>query len=173
MERVFIGLGSNIGDGKAILAAAWCRIAEIKGVQTITVSHPYTSAPVEMRSQHWFTNAVGELLDNNTPRQLLDELMQIEAQFGRERRSGSQGYKDRTLDLDILYYGDHIIDEPGLIVPHPRILSRLFVLRPLAEIAPDLLSAPSLQTASELEEALVEQMAQGTIPLQEVQRLNW
>lgn len=173
MDQVFIGLGSNIGDGKAILAAAWRRIGEIAGVQTVSLSHPYASAPVGMDSPHWFTNAVGWLRDRGGPRQLLDTLMQIEAQFGRERKSDRQGYEDRSLDLDILFYGDHAMNEPDLIIPHPCISSRLFVLRPLAEIAPDFLSVASHKTAGEMEEALVEQMVQGTVPLQELQRLDW
>lgn len=173
MERVFIGLGSNLGDGKAILAAAWRRIGEEEGVVTVALSHPYSTAPVEMSSPHRFTNAVGELQTDLTPRQLLEMLMRVETLFGRTRNEGSQGYEDRTLDLDMLYFGECTMDDPGLVLPHPRIAERLFVLRPLAEISPGMWSRSHLRTVRELEESLVEQMVQGSIPLQDVVRHNW
>lgn len=173
MERVFIGLGSNLGDGKAILAAAWRRIGEEERIVPVALSHPYSTAPVAMTSPHRFTNAVGELQTSLSPRQLLDVLMKVETLFGRTRCEGSQGYEDRTLDLDMLYYGECAMDDPGLVLPHPRIAERLFVLRPLAEICPEMWSSSHLRTAKELEKALVEQMAQGDIPLQDVVRHNW
>jgi 2-amino-4-hydroxy-6-hydroxymethyldihydropteridine diphosphokinase len=173
MERVFIGLGSNLGDGKAILAAAWRRIGEEEGIVTVALSHPYSTAPVEMTSPHRFTNAVGELQTSLAPRQLLDMLMKIETLFGRTRNERSQGYEDRTLDLDMLYYGECSIDVPGLVLPHPRVAERLFVLRPLAEICPGMWSSAHLRTVGELEDSLVEQMVQGNIPLQDVVRRNW
>lgn len=173
MERVFIGLGSNLGDGKAILAAAWRRIGEEEGVVTVALSHPYSTAPVEMNSPHRFTNAVGELQTGLTPRQLLEMLMRVETLFGRTRNEGSQGYEDRTLDLDMLYFGECTMDDPDLVLPHPRIAERLFVLRPLAEIRPGMWSRTHLRTVRELEESLVEQMVQGSIPLQDVVRHNW
>ncbi len=173
MERVFIGLGSNLGDGKAILAAAWRRIGEEEGVVTVALSHPYSTAPVEMSSPHRFTNAVGELQTRLTPLQLLDMLMRVETLFGRTRNEGSQGYEDRTLDLDMLYYGEWTMDDPDLVLPHPRIAERLFVLRPLAEICPGMWSSTHLRTIRELEESLVEQMVQGGIPLQDVVQHNW
>jgi len=173
VERVFIGLGSNLGDGMAILAAAWGRIGEEDGIVTVALSHPYASAPVEMTSPYWFTNAVGELETVLAPRQLLNRLLKIEAFFGRTRNEGTQGYQDRTLDLDMLYYGDWTIDAPGLIIPHPRIAERLFVLRPLAEISPGLWSSFHIKTIRELEESLVEQMSQGIIPQQDVICQEW
>lgn len=173
MERVFIGLGSNLGDGKAILAAAWCRIGEEADIVTVALSHPYSTTPVGMDSPNRFTNAVGELLTSLNPRKLLDVLMKIETLFGRTRREGAQGYEDRTLDLDMLYYGECTMNDPDFVLPHPRIAERLFVLRPLAEICPGMWSSTHFRTVRELEESLVEKMVQGGIPLQDVVCHNW
>lgn len=173
VERAFIGLGSNLGSGKEVLTAAWRAIGEVAGIVTVSLSHPYVSAPVGMSSANWFTNAVGQLETGLAPRQLLDILLQIEAAFGRTRDERVVGYQDRTLDLDILCYGEVTIDIPGLVLPHPRLQERLFVLRPLAEIAPSLQCGGQARTVGEMEAALVAQMADGIIPRQEISRADW
>lgn len=173
MERVFIGLGSNLGNGKEVLTAAWRAIGEVDDIATVALSHPYVSSPVGMTSPNWFTNAVGELETSLSPLQVLTVLLQIEAVFGRARNERALGYEDRTLDLDILYYNDITVNIPELVLPHPRLQGRLFVLRPLAEIAPELWSRAHAKTVREMEAELVAHMAQGSVPLQEIFRENW
>jgi len=173
VERVFIALGSNLGDGRAILSAAWQRIGEEEGIATVLLSHPYISAPVNMTSRNWFTNCVGELKTILSPLELLAVVLRIEAAFGRTRSESAVGYQDRVLDLDILYYGDLTLDIPGLVLPHPRIGDRLFVLRPLAAIAPEFRSRPHAKTVREMEMQLLEQIERGLIPRQEIFRKEW
>jgi len=117
VERVFIGLGSNLGNGKEVLTAAWRAIGEVAEIVTVALSHPYVSSPVGMASANWFTNAVGELQTTLPPLQVLDKLLQIEAAFGRTRNERAEGYEDRTLDLDMLSYDDIMVDIPGLVLP--------------------------------------------------------
>jgi 2-amino-4-hydroxy-6-hydroxymethyldihydropteridine diphosphokinase len=173
VERVFIGLGSNLGDGKAILSAAWRRLGEENGLVTILLSHPYISAPVDMVSRNWFTNCVGELHTDLSPFELLAVLLNVEAAFGRTRDENVVGYQDRVLDLDMLYYGDLSLDAAGLVLPHPRIGERLFVLRPLAEISADFRRTPHSKTAQEMELHLLDQMERTLTPRQELFRQRW
>ncbi len=91
-----------------------------------------------MESEHWFINGVGELQTSLSPMELLTLLLRIEKEFGRRRDPDSTGHQDRTLDLDLLLYDDLIIDDPLLVVPHPGMHSRMFVLAPLAGLAPKL-----------------------------------
>lgn len=133
MALVFIGLGSNLGDGRANLREAWQRLGGVAELTPLTLSHPYRSAPLAMVSSHWFTNAVGVCESKLPPRELLARLLAIEAAMGRDRSQG----RDRVIDLDILYYDDLVEQGPDLTLPHPEIENRLFVLAPLAELAPD------------------------------------
>lgn len=173
MERVFIGLGSNLGDGKAILTAAWRKLGEEKHLVTTLLSHPYVSAPVGMVSRNWFTNCVGELQTDLPPLELLAVLLKVEAAFGRTRDENIVGYQDRVLDLDMLYYGDLSLDIAGLVLPHPRIGERLFVLTPLAEISADYRRTPHSKTAREMEVHLLDRMERNLIPRQELFRQKW
>ncbi|MGV1100904.1 2-amino-4-hydroxy-6-hydroxymethyldihydropteridine diphosphokinase [Thiovibrio sp. JS02] len=131
-QQVFIGLGSNLGDGRRNLLAAWRRLGEIAGVETLRLSSPYRTEPVRMVTTHWFTNAVGELRTGLAPEALLAAMLRIEAEFGRDRSKTA----DRPLDLDLLYYGDLVLHGGSLTLPHPELANRLFVLAPLAELAP-------------------------------------
>ena len=133
MALVFIGLGSNLGDGRANLRDAWRRLGAWPGMKTLILSHAYESAPVGMASTQVFTNAVGVCETKLTPQALLAGLLQIELAMGRDRTKGM----DRVIDLDILYYDDCVVQGPELSIPHPEIANRLFVLAPLAELAPD------------------------------------
>ena len=134
MTRVAIAVGSNVGDRAAHLDYAVARLSII--LSSITVSRWYETAPVGVGEQPLFLNGaiVGDA--RLSPRELLDALLAIER--GRRRQRPHPG-APRTLDLDLILYGDRIIDEPGLIVPHPRFRERRFVLEPLAEIAPELI----------------------------------
>jgi 2-amino-4-hydroxy-6-hydroxymethyldihydropteridine diphosphokinase len=169
----FIGLGSNLGDGIRICRSAWDRIGEIEGIALCSLSHPYQTAPVDMESSNWFTNAVGMLQTTSTARQLLGHLLHIEFEFGRRRAVASTGYQDRSLDLDILCFGETVIDTPELVLPHPRLDRRLFVLVPFTEIAPDYREQPNGMTISERCAQLLIQMQTGRIPQQEIKRGEW
>ena len=149
--KAFIGLGSNLGDGQALLQGAWQALGNVDGIVLDGLSSPYMTAPVDMTSQHWFTNAVGRLQVSLPPLQLLKVLLAVEASFGRTRKEQSFGYQDRSLDLDLLYYGDVVMDRPELILPHPRIGDRLFVLVPFAELEPDYKDTLSEETIASME----------------------
>ncbi len=133
MALAFIGLGSNIGDGRKNLSAAWQALAASKRIMVLGLSRPYASAPVGMESDQWFTNAVGAVDTSLPPDELLELLLSIEKKMGRDRSKG----EDRIIDLDILYYNDLIQDSGHLTIPHPEMHKRLFVLAPLEELAPD------------------------------------
>ncbi len=149
MPIAYIGLGSNIGDSKATLEAAVQVFAEFGAVTA--QSSWYKTAPVGYENQPWFFNGVVELETDCTPHDLIVRLQQIEHQFGKNTpfRDGP-----RTIDLDILLYDDRIINTPDLIIPHPRMHERAFVLVPLYEIAPALVHPTSKKTIAELLAAL-------------------
>jgi 2-amino-4-hydroxy-6-hydroxymethyldihydropteridine diphosphokinase len=136
--RVFVGLGGNIGDMEATLLDALMALDMIPQTTQRAHSRFYRNPAWGMTEQPDFLNAVAELQTRLTPRVLLDRLLAIEERFGRVRSEGEK-WGPRELDLDLLVYGDEILDEPGLHLPHPRLHERAFVLVPLAEIAPDLM----------------------------------
>jgi 2-amino-4-hydroxy-6-hydroxymethyldihydropteridine diphosphokinase len=138
-ERVFVGLGANLGDAQATLKDALEQIGLTPQINIIAVSPFYSSAPVDAVGPD-FVNAVAELRTSLSPQQLLHVLQSIEQRHHRQRP-----YRNapRTLDLDLLLHGQQVLQEPTLSVPHPRLHERAFVLRPLLDLAPDL-SHPSL-----------------------------
>jgi 2-amino-4-hydroxy-6-hydroxymethyldihydropteridine diphosphokinase len=129
----FIALGSNLDDPVAQVRSGLAALAALPGTRLIAQSSLYRSTPVGYRDQPDFINAVACVTTTLAPRALLDALLDIERDHGRVRnvRNGP-----RTLDLDLLLYGDVQLHEDGLTLPHPRIHERAFVLVPLAEIAP-------------------------------------
>ena len=149
-QQAFIGLGSNLGDGRTNLIEAWQRLGKVAGIILNRLSSPYRTQPVNMDTDHWFTNAVGEILTTLSPTELLAVMLAIEAEMGRDRTLT----QDRPVDLDLLYYGDLMIDSLALTVPHPRIAERLFVLAPLAELAPEQVHPLLGRTSLELCRAL-------------------
>jgi 2-amino-4-hydroxy-6-hydroxymethyldihydropteridine diphosphokinase len=136
VTRAFVGLGANLGDREATIRAALAALAEEDGIEVVAVSTLRETEPVGVGPQPLFLNGAAELATKLSARELLDRLLATEQRFGRVRVPGEHG--PRTLDLDLLLYGDEQIDEPGLTVPHPRLHERAFVLEPLAEIDPDL-----------------------------------
>ena len=136
MTRAYIGLGANLGDRERTLRAAVESLAGEAGIEVVGVSALRETEPVGVGEQPLFLNGAAELETSLTARELLDRLLAVEQRFGRVRVSGEHG--PRTLDLDLLLYGDEVIDEPELRVPHPRLHERRFVLEPLAELAPGL-----------------------------------
>jgi len=129
--KAFVGLGANLGDREAQVRRAFATLAELPGTSLLAASSLYRSAPVGVGAQPDFINAVAAIETELAPRALLEALLAAERRFGRRREFPGA---PRTLDLDLLLYGE--IAEPGLIVPHPRMHERAFVLAPLAEIAP-------------------------------------
>jgi 2-amino-4-hydroxy-6-hydroxymethyldihydropteridine diphosphokinase len=132
----YVGLGANLGDRERTLREAVDALAAEEGIEVLAVSALRETEPVGVGEQPLFLNGAVELETTWTARELLDRLLAVEQRFGRVRTPGEHG--PRTLDLDLLLYGDEVIDEPGLTVPHPRLHERRFVLEPLAELAPGL-----------------------------------
>ncbi|WPD23504.1 MAG: 2-amino-4-hydroxy-6-hydroxymethyldihydropteridine diphosphokinase [Candidatus Electrothrix scaldis] len=130
----YIGLGSNLGNSRSLLQEAWQALDQHPEVTIQTLSSPYRTQPVGMESEHWFINAVGCLHTRLSPEKLLDLLLATEHKFGRIRHPELEGYQDRTLDLDLLLYEDLVLENSRLILPHPALHERLFVLVPLSEI---------------------------------------
>jgi 2-amino-4-hydroxy-6-hydroxymethyldihydropteridine diphosphokinase len=126
-----LGLGSNIGDRLAHLQAAVDGLARAPGVAVVAVSPVYETAPVGGTPQDDYLNAVVALDTELTPRALLDVAQHLEAAEHRVRR---ERWGPRTLDVDVLLVGDEVVDEPDLVVPHPRLRDRAFVLVPLADL---------------------------------------
>jgi 2-amino-4-hydroxy-6-hydroxymethyldihydropteridine diphosphokinase len=131
MTRAYVGLGANLGDREGTIRAA---VAALPGV--LAVSSLRETEPVGVTDQPRFLNGVAALETELSARDLLDTLLAVERRLGRERR---ERWGPRTIDLDLLLFGEEAIDEPGLTVPHPRLHERRFALEPLAEIAPDAL----------------------------------
>ena len=133
----YIGLGSNLGDRGATLLAALKRIDELDGVRIRRISQFYRTEPVGgPNGQGKYLNAAAEIATTLAPRRLLAALQEIERSLGR-RRETEQRWGPRTCDLDILLLGNVVLESRELTIPHPRLHERLFVLRPLASIAPD------------------------------------
>ena len=135
MSVAYIALGANLGDPAATVNAAFAALAELPQSTLTARSALFRTTPVGILEQPEFVNAAARITTQLAPEALLDQLLAIEQRFGRIRaeRNGP-----RTLDLDILLYDDLVIDTPRLILPHPRLHLRAFVLYPLADLAPDL-----------------------------------
>lgn len=148
-KRVYLSLGSNVGDRAANLRTAIHRVSSLGDV--MAVSSFYETEPVEFAAQPWFLNCAVELDTEKMPKQLLAGILDIEREMGR-RRVQKKG--PRTLDIDILLFGNSIIQTKGLTVPHPAMHERRFVLEPLAEIAPEARHPVIKRTVRELRDAL-------------------
>ncbi|RMH29930.1 MAG: 2-amino-4-hydroxy-6-hydroxymethyldihydropteridine diphosphokinase [Planctomycetota bacterium] len=146
-----IGIGSNLGHRHATIHAAVRDLARVPGVRVRRLSPIIETDPVGPPEQGPYLNAVVLVQPALEPRALLDAMLTIERSHGRDR-AREQRWGPRTLDLDLLTFGDRIIDEPGLTVPHPRIAERAFVLRPLEFVAPRLpiFTPDGLRTVSSL-----------------------
>ncbi len=134
MARVLIAVGSNLEDRLGNINRAQGLLAAVPGIKIIRTSKIYETLPVGGPPQGKYLNAAWEIETTQNPRELLELLLDIERQMGRRRR---ELHEPRTIDLDILFYDQRIVDEPGLVIPHPRLQDRAFVLEPLADIAPD------------------------------------
>jgi 2-amino-4-hydroxy-6-hydroxymethyldihydropteridine diphosphokinase len=131
--EILLALGSNLGDRRKILESAWKEIGNIPEIKTLRLSRFYETKPVGgPTNQPEFLNAAGIVAATLPPQQLLEQLQEIENRFGRVR---TEHWGPRTLDIDILFYGNKIISTPTLTIPHPEMLQRRFVLEPAEEIA--------------------------------------
>jgi 2-amino-4-hydroxy-6-hydroxymethyldihydropteridine diphosphokinase len=157
MQTAYIGMGGNLassaGAPEATLAAAARRLESLGRV--VRRSSLYSTAPVGFATQPRFVNAVVDLETELEPRELLERLQAIEQEFGRDRSTGIVN-GPRTLDLDILLFGDQIISEPDLVIPHPRMAERAFVLVPLNEIAAKAVVPGTTKTVGQLLTRLIE-----------------
>ncbi|MCX5579065.1 2-amino-4-hydroxy-6-hydroxymethyldihydropteridine diphosphokinase [Kaistia terrae] len=136
MIDAYLGLGSNLGDREAMLRAAIAALDATPGVRVTAISSLYETPPWGPVPQGPYLNACVGIATSLSARKVLELSLAIERDHGRER---AIRWGPRTLDIDVLLYGDEAIDEEGLIVPHPRMAERAFVLVPLAEIAPELM----------------------------------
>jgi 2-amino-4-hydroxy-6-hydroxymethyldihydropteridine diphosphokinase len=132
----YVGLGANLGERERTLRTAVDRLGEDPEVDVLAVSRFRETAPVGFEDQPPFINAAVQVRTPLTARELLDRLLAVERALGRTREGPRFG--PRTVDLDLLVFGDAVIDEPGLTVPHPRLAERLFALEPLADLDPRL-----------------------------------
>jgi 2-amino-4-hydroxy-6-hydroxymethyldihydropteridine diphosphokinase len=130
----FVALGSNLDDPVTQIRSALRALAGLPGTRLMRQSSLYRNPPEGGRDQPPYVNAVAQIETCVSPRELLGQLLEIERIHGRVRETPNAS---RTLDLDVALYGDRVVDEPGLVIPHPRMAGRPFVLLPLAEIAPD------------------------------------
>ena len=159
-QRCFIALGANLGDPVATVKAAILALRGLPQTEFIAASSLYRTAPVGLKHQPDFINAVVELIAVSPAPTFLESLFGIEARFGRQR---SVKNAPRTLDLDLLLYGDEVSNDPQLTLPHPRMHERAFVLAPLAEIAPRL-TIPGRGSVADLLQRCADQQIEKILP---------
>lgn len=147
LYRVFLGLGSNLGDRAAYLQKAVDALKQVNGVKVIWCSSVYETEPFGKKDQTSFLNAAMEIETPLQPRELFDSLKRIEQQIGR---TGTERWGPREIDIDLLLYDGLVYQDDHLSVPHPELTRRRFVLVPLREIAPDLVHPVSGYTVEEL-----------------------
>ncbi|HSE80835.1 MAG TPA: 2-amino-4-hydroxy-6-hydroxymethyldihydropteridine diphosphokinase [Gaiellaceae bacterium] len=133
MTRAYVGLGANLGDREATIRRAVERLGAEPGIEVVAVSTLRETEPVGYADQPSFLNGAAVIETGLSPRDLLDRLLAVEQDLGRVREARER-YGPRTIDLDLLLYGDVAVDEPGLVVPHPRLAERRFALEPLHEL---------------------------------------
>lgn len=146
-EKVYLSIGSNLGDKHGNVRKAMDSIDSLDNARVMAESSFYSAEPIGQNTGLRFTNCAVEIMTCLSPMELLDRVEEIELSFGRKDKGGN---KPRSVDIDILLYGDHIVSFPRLKIPHPRMAERRFVLEPLAEIAPDAFHPALKATAADL-----------------------
>lgn len=153
----YLGLGANLGDRQGAIAQALKELGMLPTITVAAVSSLYQTAPVGVLDQPDFLNAVAEVQTTLAPRPLLAQILQVEQQLGRVR---TMRWGPRTIDIDILVFGEMQMEEPDLTIPHPRLAERAFALVPLAEVAPSLCLPGEHETVRKKADRLI---AQGNI----------
>ncbi len=148
MAIVYLSLGSNFGDRVGYVQQATSLLGACDGISIVRTSAFYETEPWGMNSENWFVNAVLEVKTTLSPHALLEECQRIEVQLGRKR--SDNGYIDRTIDIDILFYNKDIVNEENLIIPHKFVHLRAFTLVPLLELIPNFEHPILHKTISEL-----------------------
>ena len=143
----YIGFGANLGEREAQCRRALALLDKEPGIRVRVCSPLYLTEPVGMEGAEWFINGAAALETTLSPEDLLNRMLRIEAEMGRDR---SQPLSPRTIDLDLLFYNDRVVQRPGLIIPHPHIQERRFVLSPLNSIAADYVHPVLKQTVAQL-----------------------
>ena len=157
----YVALGANLGEAETTVRAAIAALGRLPGTQLVAASSLYRTAPLEVpEPQPDYINAVARLATTLTPHALLDELLALQARFGRVR---PYRWAPRALDLDLLLYGDVVLDTPRLTLPHPRLHRRAFVLEPLLELD-SFLEAPGLGPLSAWRARLSDQDVERLLP---------
>jgi 2-amino-4-hydroxy-6-hydroxymethyldihydropteridine diphosphokinase len=147
VARAYVGVGANLGPREATILRAVDLLGAQPGIEVLELSSLSETEPVGVTEQPTFVNGAVSLETSLSPRELLDALLRVERELGRVRSGERWG--PRTIDLDLLLYGDEVVDEPALTVPHPRLHERRFALEPLAELEPGL-EIPGRGKVSEL-----------------------
>ena len=153
MAIVFLSLGSNLGDRLGYVQQAASILSTTKDIQIVATSSFYETEPWQMDSPNWFVNATVQISTSLSPEELLIVINRIESQLGRERAEKRE-YTDRTIDIDILFYDDKIINTDKLTIPHRFFHRRAFMLVPMLEIAQDYVHPLFRKTISELYDEL-------------------
>jgi len=145
MPIAYLSLGSNIGDKEAQITQALDRLAKVSTVKRI--SPFYLTEPVGLKDQAWFLNCVAEVETEKDPEKLLSALQSIEKKMGKTKIKINS---PRTIDIDILFYDNQVVNQKNLVIPHPRLHTRLFVLRPMMDLNPDFVHPVLKKTIHEL-----------------------
>ena len=156
MAIVYLSLGSNIGDRVGYVQQATSLLGACENINIVSTSSFYETEPWGMESENWFVNAVIQITTTLEPEQLLAECQRIENQLGRKRTDKNVEYSDITIDIDIIFYDNIIINTPTLTIPHKHFHRRVFMLIPMLEIAPDFVHPFFGKTVENLYEAIDE-----------------
>jgi len=153
MTMVYLSLGSNKGDRVGYIQQATSILDGIEGISLVRTSAFYESEPWGVDTKNWFVNAMIEINTTLSPQELLTTINKVEAQLGRNRELEGH-YGDRTLDIDIIFYGDEIVNDENLIVPHKFFHQRAFTLVPMLELSPNFVHPTLKKTVMQLYEEL-------------------
>lgn len=164
MPNVYLGLGSNLGDRSAFLRRALDAIAQLPDTQILAESPIYETPPMGPQDQGVYCNMAAKIKTSMEPTQLIASLQQIEVDLGRPAIEHRRHWGPREIDIDVLLFGVEVIDEPGLTVPHPGMHQRWFVLKPLADIAPDVIHPILGRSIDCLLAAVEKPVSQGVLP---------